>query len=82
MAAINQALKQRFEAQYAGTAVDLATQGTDAALQAVLDRTIDLAAIGRPLTDAERRQGLVEVPISREKIAIITSANNPFQATS
>lgn len=79
MAAINQALKQRFEAQYAGTTVDLATQGTDAALQAVLDRTIDLAAIGRPLTDAERSQGLVEVPISREKIAIITSANNPFQ---
>lgn len=79
LAAINQALKQRFEAQYAGTTVNLATQGTDAALRAVQDETIDLAAIGRLLTETEKAQGLVEAPISREKIAIFVGAENPFQ---
>ncbi len=79
MAVINQLLKQRFESQYAGTTVELANQGTDAALQALLDGKIDLAAIGRPLTDEERGQGFVETPISREKIAIILGADNPFQ---
>ncbi|MBD1849953.1 DUF4912 domain-containing protein [Leptolyngbya sp. FACHB-711] len=81
MAGINQALKQKFEAQYGGTAVNLATEGTAAALKSVLDGTSDLAAIGRPLTQAEKAQGLVEVPITREKIAIIVGSNNPFQGS-
>ena len=79
MVAINQALKQKFEAQYAGTSVQLASQGTGPALKAVLDGSIDLAAIGRPLTAAETQQGLSEAPISREKIAIIIGPNNPFK---
>ncbi|WP_088893957.1 DUF4912 domain-containing protein [Leptolyngbya ohadii] len=79
MAVINQALKQKFEAQYPGTAVNLATGGTPEALRAVLDGTIDLAAIGRPLTQAEKAQGLVEVPIAREKVAIIVGPENPFR---
>ena len=35
MVVINQALKQKFEAEYAGTSVELANQGTDKALQAI-----------------------------------------------
>jgi len=78
MAVVNQSLKNRFENQYQGTTVELAAAGTDAALKALLDGQIDLVAVGRPLTAAEKSQGLTEVPISREKIAIIVGPNNPF----
>ena len=78
MAVVNQSLKNRFENQYQGTTVELAAAGTDAALKALLDGQIDLVAVGRPLTAAEKSQGLTEVPISREKIAIIVGPNNPL----
>jgi len=78
MIVLNETLKQNFEAQYPGTSVELESQGSDVALQALLDGSIDLAAIGRPLTDDERAQGLVQVPVSREKIAIIVGPDNPF----
>ena len=75
---INQLLKQRFQQQYSGTQVEDRYSGTDAALQAVLDGNIDLAAIGRPLTDAEKAQGLSAVPIARHKIAILIGPDNPY----
>jgi hypothetical protein len=78
MAMVNQTLKQRFESEYAGTQVELGADGTAAALQALDNDQIDLAAIGRSLTAEEKENGLVEVPISREKIAIFTGADNPF----
>jgi ABC-type phosphate transport system substrate-binding protein len=78
MTLINESLKARFEERYPGTQVDLAAGGTDAALQALLAGELDLVAVGRDLTQAERDQGLVEVPLSREKIAIIVGADNPF----
>jgi ABC-type phosphate transport system substrate-binding protein len=81
MAVINATLKQRFEQQYAGTTVELASNGTDAALKSLLAGEVDLAAVGRPLSEAEKAQGLVEVPISREKIAIIVGPNNPFNGS-
>jgi len=79
MAAINQALQQRFTEQYPGTDVMVDYQGSNAAIQAVLNGTADLAAIGRPLTQAERAQGLVAVPVRREKIAMIVGSDNPFR---
>jgi len=78
MAAINQALKQQFEQRFPGTTVNLATNGTDQALQALRDGEVDVAAIGRSLTDAERAEGLSEVEVDRDKIAAIVSADNPF----
>ncbi|MGL5080210.1 MAG: DUF4912 domain-containing protein [Microcoleaceae cyanobacterium] len=78
MAIINKALKQRFEQEYPGTNVTIAAQGSEAALQALQDGKLDLVAIGRPLTDSEKSAGLVEVPLSREKIAIIVGKDNPF----
>lgn len=79
MIVLNETLKQRFERQYPGTIVDLDAQGTDAALQTLQSGAIDLAAVGRPLTEEEREQGFVEVPVSREKIAIFVGADNPFE---
>ena len=76
---INQVLKPRFEQQYAGTQVQTSYSGTSAALKSVLDGKIDLAAIGRPLTDAEKAQGLTAVPIARHKIAVFVNPDSPFR---
>lgn len=78
MAVINEALQRRFQEKFPGTTVNLTTQGTDQALKELLEGKIDLAAVGRPLTEAEKAQQLVEVPVSREKIAIIVGPTNSF----
>jgi len=78
---VNQALKQRFETQFPGTSITVGYGGTPTALQAVLDGKADIAAIGRVLTPQEKAQGLVAVPLSREKIAIVVGSNNPFNGS-
>ena len=75
---INTSLKQRFEQQFSGTTVEVAGNGTDAAIAGLIDGTIDIAALARGLTGAEQAQGLVQVPVYRENIAIIVSTDNPF----
>jgi phosphate transport system substrate-binding protein len=80
MRVVNSALKERFEQQFSEITVALDASSTDEALAALQQGEIELAAIGRPLTDAEKAQGLIEVPINREKIAIIVGANNPFNS--
>jgi ABC-type phosphate transport system substrate-binding protein len=79
MRAMNEALRDRLVSSYKTVTVDSATNGTDSALQRLSDGEIDLAAIGRPLTQEEKAAGLVEVPIAREKIAIFVGPNNPFK---
>jgi len=79
MEIINEALKARFEERFSDATVDLNTNGTPEALQALLDGEINLAAVGRGLTDEEKAQGLTEVPVSREKVAIIVGPDNSFQ---
>ena len=81
MAAINQALKQSFEKQFSGVKVDFATNGTDAALQALRKGKIDIAAISRDLTPEEEAEGLQQVHIHREKIAIVVGKNNTFKGS-
>jgi phosphate transport system substrate-binding protein len=75
---LNQSLKQGFEKK-TGAKASLTNAGTTAALAAVAAGKADIAAIGRPLTDAEKAKGLVSVPIGREKIAIVVSKNNPHK---
>jgi phosphate transport system substrate-binding protein len=79
MARINDSLKQSFEQQFSGTKVEVATNGTDAAVSALLDGKVDLAALGRGLTPAEQAKGLEQYRLRREKIAIVVGENNPFQ---
>jgi len=81
MSAINQAIKERFEKQFAGARVEIATNGTEAALKALLAGQIDIAAIGRGLTPEEKVKGLEQVRLRREKIAIFVGAENPFQGS-
>ncbi|MBF2046654.1 MAG: DUF4912 domain-containing protein [Elainella sp. C42_A2020_010] len=78
MAAVSQVQKQNFEAQFPNAKVEVKQTGTADALQALRDGSIDVAAIGRPLTAEEKAEGLVEVPATRRKIAIVVGANNPF----
>ncbi|WP_332956001.1 substrate-binding domain-containing protein [Microcoleus sp. AR_TQ3_B6] len=79
MRVINEALRKGFEQKFPGTKVEVASGGTDGALAALLRGDIDMAAVGRPLTDKEKAQGLVAIPVSREKIAIIVGSDNPFK---
>jgi phosphate transport system substrate-binding protein len=81
MAAINQTLKQRFEKQSSGTTVDVAASGTDTALNALQDGTIDLAAISRELTPEEKAKGFEQILLRRDKIAIVVSKENPFKGS-
>ena len=75
----NEDLESRFEEQYSNVDVDLDASRTDEAFQALLDGDIDLLATGRPLTDEEKAQGVLEVPLEqREKLAIILGPDNPF----
>jgi phosphate transport system substrate-binding protein len=75
---INASLKQTFEQQFSGTTIEVAGNGADVAIAALIDGTIDIAALARGLTAAEQAQGLVQVLVYREKIAIIVSKDNPF----
>ncbi|MFB2896780.1 DUF4912 domain-containing protein [Aerosakkonemataceae cyanobacterium BLCC-F50] len=81
VAKFNQALKERFEKEYPGTKVNVGYRGTTAALKSLLKGNIDIAAIGRPLTDHERSQGLVAVALPRTKIAVIVGPKNTFKGS-
>jgi phosphate transport system substrate-binding protein len=78
MRLVNEALRSRFSSQYGNADVAVNYESSDEALQALIDGDTDLAAIGRNLTDAESSAGLRELGVSRSKIAILVSPNNPF----
>ena len=78
MQAMNEALTQQFKERYADAKVDSASNGTDAALERLRVGEINLAAIGRPLTDAEKQAGFTAVDVAREKIAIFVGPENSF----
>ncbi len=81
LAAMNQALKEKYEAKYKSTPVTFGTGGTAAGLQALEDKKVDLASIGRALTPEETAKGLIAIPIKREKIAMLVSESNPFRGS-
>ncbi|MBW4439707.1 MAG: DUF4912 domain-containing protein [Plectolyngbya sp. WJT66-NPBG17] len=81
MAATNQALKQRFESQFSGSNINANYSGTPSGLEALRNGKVDLAAIGRPLAQAELDQGFIPVAVGRGKIALIVSPDNPFNGS-
>jgi ABC-type phosphate transport system substrate-binding protein len=76
---INQSLKASFLEKYPQAKVNLKTQSSAEALQGLSEGKVDLVGIGRNLTATEKQQGFVAVPISREKIAIVISKDNPYE---
>lgn len=76
---IGSSLQEGFLSKYPQAKVNIETQDSSTALKSLAEGKVDLAAIGRALTAAEKAQGFVSVPISREKIAIVVSKNNLFE---
>ncbi|MBT9313176.1 DUF4912 domain-containing protein [Leptothoe kymatousa] len=75
----NEAVEQRFEAQYDNIDIELRASRTDQAFEELINGDIDILATGRPLTEEEKAQGVVEVPLEqREKLAIILGPDNLF----
>jgi ABC-type phosphate transport system substrate-binding protein len=81
MAVTNEALRDRFLERFPEAEVELDASRTDAALEELLAGDLDVVATGRPLTEAERGQGLAEVAIDREKLAIIVGPQNTFEGS-
>ena len=75
---LNKSLKQQFEGKYSGSSVNLNTMSAQKAIDDVANNTAEVAAIGRPLTPAEKAKGLMEVLVGRDKIAVVVSPNNSF----
>ncbi|MBD2112136.1 MULTISPECIES: substrate-binding domain-containing protein [Cyanophyceae] len=81
MVLVNEGLRDRFLQRFPNASVEMGASRTDAALRALIDGELDIVAAGRPLTAVERSQGLVEVPIEREKIAVIVGTENSFDGS-
>jgi phosphate transport system substrate-binding protein len=79
MVQINQSIEREFERQFVGTEIASNGQGTGVGLNLLKEGKIDIAAISRPLTEAEKTQGLKAVPIAQDAIAIVVGVNNPFR---
>ena len=78
MKGMNALLKAKLESRFPGSTVELAESTSTGALKALEDGKLDVAAIGRPLTEEEKARGFVEVPIAYNKIGIFVGADNPF----
>ena len=78
MAGINQSLGSEFEQRYPETDVVATANGDEQALAALEGGAIDLAALGRSLSEAEQDLELTSIPVTREKIAVIVGRDNPF----
>jgi phosphate transport system substrate-binding protein len=78
MVQINQALKAALTGKFPSVKVLTNAQGSDKGLEEVAKGAIDIAAVSRPLTEAERGQGLASSPIVRDAIAIVVGVKNPF----
>ena len=75
---VNEGLKESFTAKYPKAEVKVDTKSSDDALDDLLAGKTDLVSIGRNLTAEEKAKGLIAVPISREKIAIVVSKDNSY----
>lgn len=78
MALVNQGFQQQMLARFPNLTMQLNTSDPDVALENLRRGEVDVVALGRRLTEEERAQGLAEVPLSREKIALMVGPQNPF----
>jgi phosphate transport system substrate-binding protein len=81
MVALNESLKNAFQAQFPGTTVTTNAKGSDTGIQAVLSGGIDVAAVSRKLKPEEQSQGLVAVPVTVDVIALVVGVSNPFSSS-
>lgn len=79
MVLINEALKAAFVQQYPGTQVNTAAVGSENGIQALLLGDVDVAASSRPLTTQEQANGLVAVPVTTDRMALVVGNDNPYR---
>ena len=79
MVTINQNLKKGFEQKFTGTSVTTEAKGSSQGIQALVSGSADIAAVSRPLTESERSQGLIAIPVALDRIAVVVGKNNPFR---
>ncbi len=79
MNAINKALQSNFEKQFSGIEIEMTSSHMNMAIKAVLDGKADIAAINHKLTPEEKAQGLEQIVLHEDKIAVVVGKNNPFQ---
>jgi phosphate transport system substrate-binding protein len=80
MAQINQVLKVGFEQKFPGAKSLTLASSSSKGLTDLMAGAIDITGISRELTAAEKDQGLVAVPITQDKIAIVIGKENSFTA--
>jgi len=78
MVLVNQGFQRQMLKRFPNLTIQQNTSDAHTALENLRRGEVDVVALGRRLTEEERAQGLVEVPISREKIALIVGPQNPF----
>jgi phosphate transport system substrate-binding protein len=76
MAQINQSLKVGFEKKFPGVQALSIASSSGKGLTDLVAGSIDITGISRELTAAEKAQGLVSVPITQDKIAIVVGMAN------
>ena len=64
---INQALRRGFHRRYPGTVITTKGDGSTVGLDLLYARKIDLAALDRPLNQAEKAAGLTEIAIYKSQ---------------
>jgi phosphate transport system substrate-binding protein len=78
MVQFNQLLKTGFEQKFPGVNVSTLASSSIQGLADLTAGKIDITGISRELTTAEKAQGLVAVPIVKDKIAIVIGKDNPL----
>jgi phosphate transport system substrate-binding protein len=78
MVQINQSLKAGFEKKFPGVQALTIASSSGKGLTDLAAGSINVTAISRELTAAEKSQGLVSVPITQDKIAIVVGIDNDY----
>ena len=63
MTHVNQLLRKRFHKKFPGTAINIKSDGNDVGINLLVSGEIDIAAIDRPLEQAEQDAGLAMIKI-------------------
>ncbi len=78
MVIMTQNLKEAFENKFQGTNVVTMAKGSGHGIKALLDGKVDIAAVSRTLTQEEKAQGLISVPMASDAIAVMVGKKNLF----
>jgi phosphate transport system substrate-binding protein len=81
MVQMNTALQRALEKKFAGITVLTNGEGSDKGIEDLINGSIDIAAVSRPLTAEEQAKGLTATPIARDAIAIVIGIPNPFSGS-